>query len=179
MSHDRAMRRDPERGSAMLVTLILIAALLAGAAVLVAMQLSSSGAADLNKSATRALHCAEAGLAAARPAVIANADKWGTALGGGQPSWLDATVLDHDLDDNDGATTDDFTITLVDNVDEFSPTPSDPASDNDLRVFIVSTCKKYPDTPKEVRELVQYQTAGKCYNAQKGGCGKNNNQNTQ
>jgi hypothetical protein len=179
MSHDRRMiGRNRERGSAMLVTLIVIASLLAGAAVLVSMQLASNGAADVTRSATAALHCAEAGLAAARPAVITNAGQWNAALAAGtQPTWLNASAIDHDLDDNDSVTTDDFTITLVDNEDEGTGS-NNGAVDNDLSVFIVSRCTKYPETPKEVRELITYSGAGKCYNAQKGGCGKNNNSGT-
>jgi len=175
MSHDRTMTaRNGDRGSAMLVTLIVIASLLAGAAVLVSMQLASNGAADVTRSSTAALHCAEGGLAAARPKVIANAGSWNAALAAGtQPTWLDSSAISHDLNANDGVTTDDFTITLVDNYDESGA--NDPAVDNDLSVFIVSRCNKYPETPKEVRELITFSGGGKCYESQKGGCGKNNN----
>ena len=179
------MRRVRERGSAMLVTLILIASLLAGAAVLVSMQLSSNNAADMSRSSTAALHCAEAGLSAARPAVVANMGDWSTWLavsaGGGcaanpapcQPTWLDAVAIDHDVDDSGSA--DDFVIYLEDNNDEFPPLTNDQAVDNDLTVYIVSRCTIYPDTPKEVRELVNFTGGGKMYDMQKGGAGKNGN----
>lgn len=178
MSHDRrTMARNSERGSAMLVTLIVVASLLAGAAVLVATQLASSNAADLNRTSTAALHCAEAGLAAARPAVVTNAQLWNAALlAGTQPTWLNTAAIDHDIDD-DG--TSDFTVTIVDNDDEFSPLTNDLTVDNDLKIFIVSTCDKYPEAPKQVRELISFSGGGKCFHGQKGGCGKNNNAGAQ
>lgn len=179
MSHDRDMgSRNSERGSAMLVTLIVIAALLAGAAVLVGVQLASNNAADSTRKSTTALHCAEAGLAAARPLVVlaTNVPLWGAAIAAPtvQPTWLNASAIDHNIDDDSNV--DDFRITLEDNDDEAPPT-NDRAVDNDLRIFIVSTCidPRYAETPKQVRELIQYSGGGKCYNSQKGGCGKNGN----
>jgi hypothetical protein len=49
----------------MLVTLILITALLSGAAVLVSLQLSANRSTDLMRTGMSSLACAEAGLAAA------------------------------------------------------------------------------------------------------------------
>ena len=146
--------RASQRGSAMLLTLVIIAALLAGGAVLVGMQLSSNRATDITRSGLTALHCAEGGLAAARPVVAANYIDWVTWLpaGSGEPTWLQApspTAIDHDLD-NDGL--DDFVITLKDNDDELPPAPNNTTVDSDLRVFIVSTCIKFPDTPKQISD---------------------------
>jgi hypothetical protein len=177
------MQRNPERGSAMLVTLILVAALLAGAAVLVSMQVSSTHSSEVTRTGTSALYCAEVGLAAARPVVAANYMTWkaggatnftaptGTPM---EPSWLASGIGVHDADGN--GTGSDYIVYLVDNDDELSAT-QDYMTDNDLRVFIVSRCLLYPENQKEVRELVQYSGGGKCYNAQQGGCGGNNNAN--
>lgn len=163
--------RVPERGSAMMITMILVVALLAGGVVLVGMQLSSNRATDVTKSGMTALHCAEAGLSAARPLVAANYPLWAAALvAGTEPAFLSA--IDHDID-NDGAN--DFVITLIDNDDELPPAANDRASDSDLRVFIASRCIKFPDTPKQVTELVFFNGGGQCYNSKQAGCGGNNN----
>lgn len=177
--------RRSQRGSAMLVTLIIIGALLAGGAVLVSLQISSNRSTDLTRSGMTALYCAEAGLSAARPVVAQNytppgtttPDGWATAIlasGGGstaEPSWL--AGIDHDLD-NDGNA--DFIVYLKDNGDEPSGT-DDPTIDHDLRVFIVSKCIKFPDTPKQVEELVQFTGGGTCMPDQAGGQDGNGNKN--
>ena len=49
------MNREKERGSAMLVTLVLIAALIGGAAVVVSMQLASTKSADITKTGMSSL----------------------------------------------------------------------------------------------------------------------------
>jgi hypothetical protein len=82
--------------------------------------------------------------------------------------------INHDID-GDGVA--DFTITLKDNDDELPPLANDTTRDNDLKVYVVSTCTKYPDTPKQVIELVQYNGGGNCYQSQQGGCGGNGNSN--
>ena len=178
-------QRHPERGSAMLVTLILIAALLAGAAVLVSMQVSSTRSSEVTRAGTSALYCAEVGLAAARPVVAANYTQWQaggaanftlpTATSPTEPTWLASGIGVHDA--NGDAAGSDYIVYLVDNDDEQGSNAQDYLTDNDLRVFIVSRCLMYPENQKEVRELVQYSGGGKCYNAQQGGCGGNGNTN--
>ncbi|HEX7700119.1 MAG TPA: hypothetical protein VF403_05345, partial [Kofleriaceae bacterium] len=74
------MIRQRQRGSAMLVTMIIISSLLAGAAVLVSMQLAGNRASDLTRTGLEATYCAEAGLAIAQPAVMANVANWNAAL---------------------------------------------------------------------------------------------------
>lgn len=174
------MRSRGERGSAMLVTLIVISALLAGGSVLVSMQLSSNRGADITKTSTTSLHCAEAGLAAARPIVVAGYTQWSAALAASalgdksEPAWLASGIGSHDLD-GDGAS--DFTVWIEDNDDEGTGT-NVPGVDSDLRVFLVSRCLKYPDAPKELRELILLPANGvHCYQSQQGGCGGNGNSN--
>ncbi|HET7500574.1 MAG TPA: hypothetical protein VFK02_06205 [Kofleriaceae bacterium] len=167
-------RRVNERGSAMLLTMILIMALLGGAGILVSVQLSANRSAELIRSGMLATYCAEAGLAAARPVVLANYPSWAGSLGtGSEPAWLQAAV-NHDLD-GDGVA--DFVITLKDNDDELAPLVNDPARDNDLRIFVLSTCIKYSEVPRQLAELVQYTGGGTCYQSQQGGCGANGNSN--
>ena len=121
---------------------------------------------------TRAAHCAEAGVATALAAVATSYTQWNAALAAGtEPAWL--AVLDHDLD-NDGAA--DFTLTLRDSDDETS-IANDPSIDNDLAVYVVSACTKYPDAPVRVAQLVRYRGGGSCYQSQLGGCGGHNNAN--
>ena len=166
--------RNSQRGSAMLVTLILISALTGGAAVLVSTQLSSSRSTDLMRTGMLATDCAEAGLSAARAIVVANYAQWASSLGSStEPSWL-ASATNHDLD-GDGAV--DFALTLKDNDDELAPAANDLLRDNDLRIFVVSRCIKYGEVPKEVEELVQYSGGGTCYQSQQGGCAGNGNSN--
>lgn len=167
-------RRSAERGSAMLVTLLLITALLGGAAVLVSTQLASNRATELARASTLSSYCAEAGLAGARPVVTSRYSQWAGSLGTGvEPAWL-ASAISHDLD-GDGAA--DFVITLEDNDDELAPLSNDTSRDNDLRIFITSRCIKYGEVPREVVELVQYSGGGTCYQSQQGGCAGNGNSN--
>jgi hypothetical protein len=172
--------RNQERGSAMLVTLIIIAALFAGAVVLVAMQLTSNKSSEIARTGNTAVYCAEAGLAAARPVVAAGQTNWATALtasAGGdttEPTWLSSGIGSHDID-GDGSG--DFEVYLLDNDDETS-VANNRAADIDSRIFIVSRCKKYADNPKQVMELIEYQTqTGTCYESQEGGCSQQGNAN--
>ena len=162
--------RGRERGSALLVTMIIVSALLAGAAVLVHMQMKSSRGAEMSRTMTSALHCAEAGLTAARPVVMTSYPQWNASLGMTvEPAWL--ASVNHDIDGDNAA---DFRITLKDNDDD---TPNDLTRDNDLTVYVLSTCIKYPDVYTQVAELVRFNGGGNCYQSQLGGCGGNNNAN--
>jgi hypothetical protein len=167
----------------MLLTMILVSAILAGAAVLVSLQLSANKGTEVTNIGMRALHCAEAGLAASRATVAANQTAWVGNIGTGlEPSWMNTVT--HDLD---GDGTADFYITLEDDEDEYpkSGAANDPLVDVNSRIFIVSRCgtmvgtftPKYADFPREVREMVMVSSANNCYNGQKGGCGANNNMN--
>ncbi len=181
-------KRTPQRGSAMLVTMIIIASLLAGAAVLVSMQLASNRSSDMTRSGIAATDCAESGLNAARSFVVANIANWNAALatcGSGatypcaEPTWLTYAGggVTHDSTGSNGSNQD-YTLYLKDNDDELPPSPNDPSHDSDLRVFVVSRCTKYTDTVKEVEELIEYTGGGQNYRAQQGlgrlGGGNNN-----
>jgi hypothetical protein len=160
----------------MLVTLIVIAALLAGAVVVATMQVSSTRSADVTRTGTAALYCAEAGLSAARPVVAASYPSWaGSFYVSGtptEPSWLAAGIGSHDLGGGSGS---DFMVYIKDNDDETGS--NNPAVDNDLKIFIVSRCVKYGETIKEVEELITYSGGGQCYHSQNGNCFGNNNGN--
>ena len=163
------MRRDRQRGSAMLITMVLITALLAGAAVLISLQAASNRSTDLTRAGISALYCAEAGLTATRAIIATNQPIWNNSLGTGvEPAWLSG--VNHDVD-GDGVGPD-FTVTLEDNPDEPTPVAT---TDSDGRVFVVSKCLKYPDTPRTIKELVGFTQQSNYYNAQQGGGAGNNN----
>ena len=172
--------KTPERGSAMLVTMILIAALLGGAAILSSLQISSIRSTSLARSRMTATFCAEAGLAASHVSVSKNYNLWNLALcrpscaAPAQPSWLGSTAFSHDLD-GDGV--DDFSLTLRDDDDEIAPAANDPTIDINYKVYLVSTCLKYPETPVQVMELVKYAPTAQCYQSQEGGCNSRGNMN--
>ncbi len=172
-------RRAPERGSAMLVTVIIVAALLAGGSVLASMQMSSTRATGVMRSGMAALYCAEGGLAAARVAVAASQSQWGPAIAasaGGdtsEPSWLSDAIGSHDLDGNGSW---DFEVYIKDNADEASG-PDNPSVDNDMQLYIVVTCTAMPETPKQVQELVLYNGGSACMPEQLGGMDNNGNKN--
>lgn len=171
--------RASERGSALLVTLVLVGALLAGSAVLVLLQITSTRSTDVTRTGLSALYCAEAGLAAGRSQMLANYSLWNAGLTAfpAEPAFLGTgSGVSHDLD-ADGAP--DFVLTIQDNEDELFPAPQQPLVDSDLKVFLISRCisPKLVDNPKEVRELIQFTGGGQCYQSQLGGCGGNGNAN--
>jgi hypothetical protein len=162
--------RRRERGSAMLVTMIIITAMTAGAAAMASLQMASTKSTELVTNSTKALYCAEAGLAAGRAAVVANYAQWNAAFAAGtEPAWLQA--ISHDLDGDGRA---DFALSVKDNYDEGSAT-NNAARDNDRAAYLTSTCIEYPESPRAAIELVQYNGGGQCYESQQGGCGGNNN----
>jgi type II secretory pathway pseudopilin PulG len=156
----------------MLVTMIIISSLLAGAAVLVSMQLASNRSSDVTRTGLAATYCAEAGLSAVRQAVATNYADWQNQLAAcngvypcAEPAWIAA--VNHDIDSPaDGVG--DFLVYIKDNDDEVAPAVNDPRHDSDQRVFIVSRCTKYADTTKEVEELVEYTGGGQNYRSQQG-----------
>jgi hypothetical protein len=161
------MRRSGERGSAMVVVMVILVALLGAGAVAIYVQVADTRSTGMIRSARDALYCAEAGLATARPLVGQNFADW-------------PILLDDDPDNDDGAGwypvegdldgdgDIDYEVRIMDNDDESPPQPNDTTRDNDLRVFIVSKCVKFPDTPREVLELVLYQGGGTLYRNQAG-----------
>jgi hypothetical protein len=181
------MTRNGQRGAAMMVTLIIVASLLAGAAVLVAMQLGTNRSTDLTRSGMTAEYCAEAGAERAMPILATTAGFWSAGLCGagpgsesnclptspaGEVAMLAPPAINHDLD-GDGVP--DFVLYLRDDDDEI-PGPQNYGLDVDQRVYIVSTCIKFPDTPRQVKELVQFDGGNGSNCGMLGGCnGRNNN----
>lgn len=154
----------------MVLVMVILVALLAGGAVALSLQLGSTKQVGLASDSRGALYCAEAGLVAARPVIGARYADWESILdadAGNDPDWYPFS------DDIDGDGVNDYVVTMRDNDDEAAPTPNDPTRDNDLKIFVISSCLKYPDTPREVLELVKYQGGGAGYRAQSGSGAQN------
>jgi hypothetical protein len=158
----------------MIVVMVIIVGLLAAGGIVVYVSSSETPGSGYLAVARRSLYCAVAGLAAARPIVAANSAGWGSVIDAdpsNDPPWH---PIRGRLDP--AATEDDFEVTILDNVDELPPAISDPQSDNDLRVFVVSRCLKYPEMPRTVVELLRVEAAGHNYRNQ-AGQGQNNTGN--
>lgn len=157
--------RRPQRGSALLITMILVFALLGGGAILLGLQLSSSKSAAATKRKLNSTYCAESGLASAHGLLAVNQAVWSPALcnpppprGTGacvigspaaEPAWLRSPALPHDVD-GDGV--DDFILTLVDNDDG----DGNMNADTDNQIMLISTCIADPEAPLRLTELVRY-----------------------
>jgi hypothetical protein len=147
----------------MVLVMVILVALLAGGAVMLSLQLGSTKQAGVASDKRGALFCAEAGLAAARPVLLNNVAGWAAALDtdtGNDPAWYPITG------DLDGDGDDDYEVVISDNDDEAAPAANDPNVDNDLQVFVVSTCLLYPESPRTVRELIRYTGGGHLYRDQ-------------
>lgn len=147
------------------MTVILTGLLVAASATayLLTIETRSTGMVTM---ARRSLFCAEAGLAAGRATVVANYATWSLVLdgvAGNDPAWYPITGRMEA-----GAGPADYEVTLRDNDDELPPLANDPTVDNDLKVFIISRCTRYPEYPRVVMELIEYQRAGDAYRSQSG-----------
>lgn len=166
-----------QRGAALMTSMILLSGLLVAAAASVYLLTAETRSTSYTTMARRSLFCAEAGLAAARSVVAANHAGWSAALDSdpsNDPAWY--PITGH-LDAN-GSGPPDYRVTLRDNDDELPPLDNDPIRDNDLRVFIVSSCVLYPEHPRTVMELIEYSAAGHAYRNQSGqGAGNTGNAN--
>jgi hypothetical protein len=159
--------RESERGAAVALVMVLVASLLSGGALAVYLAIGDTRASGYTLSSRGALFCAEAGLASARALIGANYAAWPLLLDDdpdNDPSWYPIRA---DLDSpGDGLA--DYEVTVRDNDDEMAPAPNDPRRDNDLRIFVVSRCTKYTDTPRQVLELISYSGGGNVYRHQSG-----------
>jgi hypothetical protein len=166
VTHILRNSRRGQRGTVMILVITIIAALLAAAGVALYLQISSTKAAGLSGHTRSALYCAEAGLAAARPLISAPDTSWSDLLDtdtANDPAWY---PIEGDIDDDVTSGTD-YIVTVRDNDDEY---PRDLNTDADNMIIIVSRCTKYPNTPREVLEIVsRVVTEGHHYTDQGGG----------
>lgn len=172
------MIRDPrrgERGAALAVTLILVSALLAGGALAMYLQLADTRSAAYVNESRASLYCAEAGLVGARDYVSLNVASWPSMLDGDPGNDPDGYPVEGDLD---GDGTMDWHVEIRDNDDELPPIENNTQLDIDATIFMVSSCLKYPDTPREVLEMISFSGGGTNYRNQSGqGAGGTNNAN--
>ena len=169
--------RSPERGVAMFIVLLVVTSLMTVGLLAIYLTLGATKSTAYSVDSKSALSCAEAGLAKARPLSGATYASWAAILDtdpSNDPSWYPITG---DLD-VPGDNTNDFTVTVRDNDDEPTGTANDPTKDNDMRVFVVSKCTRFPETPREVTELIYYTGGGNSYRNQSGqGAGNTGNSN--
>jgi hypothetical protein len=163
----------------LLLVLVILVALLAGGGVALYLQLSNTRGTGLVRFSRAALFCAEGGLQTTRQVIITGYNDWNNILGGTYPAWYAADMdcdgtaetagkLAGDL--GDGGSCPDWEVTIFDNHDEFAgaPTVPDPTRDNDLHIFVQSTCLMFADQPRQLAELVSYDIGGE-NNASSGG----------
>jgi hypothetical protein len=166
-------RQSAERGAAMTITMMLVLALLAAGALAFYLSMADTHSAIYVTQSRGALFCAEAGLSGARDYVSSSAGEWPQMLDtdtGNDPAGY---PVEGDLD---GDGNNDWRVTIRDNDDEY-PT-DDPNVDTDGTIFMVSTCLGYPDTPREVLEMISFSGGGTNYRDQSGqGAGGSNNAN--
>ena len=175
--------RNQERGSVLMVVLVILVALLAGGGVALYLQLGSTRQTGLVRFSRAALFCSEAGLQAARRLILCQygqTNNWGSLLdpsSGTPPTWYadisaDATLQGQltDLgpigptgapshviigdDAGDSNGSPDWIAWVRDDDDEFT-TANDPLTDNNLRVIVHSRCIMFPDQPREVLEVLR------------------------
>ena len=169
--------RQAQRGAAMLVVMVVMAALMTAGGLAIYVSTSETRSTGYVSSSRQALFCAEAGLAQARAVVTQNYNTWTQVLdtnATNDPTWypIDGYVTDDATGDFD------YEVTIRDNDDEIAPTANDPTKDTDLQVYVTSTCLKYPESPKSVTERVRYEGGGYSYRNQSGqGAGNTGNAN--
>lgn len=166
------MNRSNQRGAAMMVVMIVMAALMTAGGLAIYVSSSETKSTGYVATSRQALFCAEAGLAASRSVITANYASWGLALDGddgNNPGWYPVQGYLSDTGTGDP----DYEVTIRDNDDEHSPAINDPTKDSDLQVYVQATCLKFPDTPRTVIELIQYQGGGYVYRDQSGQGGGN------
>ena len=169
------MRRtiDRQRGASLVVTLMVVTALLTAGALALYLQMADTHSAQYVTQSRGALFCAEAGLSAARDYISDNYADWPQMLDTDTSNDPDGYPVEGDLD---GDGTMDWRVTIRDDDDEF---PTNNANvDANGTIFMVSACLQYPDTPREVLELVSFSGGGTNYRNQQGqGAGGTNNVN--
>ena len=162
--------RNSQSGMAMVLVITVLAALLAVGAIGLSLQLGSTKSAGLVKDSRSALYCAEAGIAAARNILTANRSIWNDLLDGdpsNDPAWYPITG---DID-NDGIA--DYSVTVRDDGDD-----TDPTTDDNDTIIVISVCTKYTDAPSSVMEVISMQGQGHSYRNQSGqGSGNTGNAN--
>ena len=161
----------------MFIVVLVISSLMTVGLLAIYMTIGETKSTSYTVDSKAALYCAEAGLAKARPLLAANYPAWGVILVGDPASYPAWYPIMGDIDSPaDGVN--DFTVTIRDNDDEPAGSANDPTKDNDMRVFVVSRCTRYPETPREVTELLYYSGGGTSYRTQSGlGAGNTVNSN--
>lgn len=149
-----------QRGGAALVLLLVLstaAAMIGALAIRGSMtDLRLAGAQRVQKSG---FYCAEAGLSAARTYFANNYTLWNTMFDPQQAAPAGYPVVG----DLDGDGLNDYSVTLVDNVDEFPPAALNSKKDNDLSAIMVSKCISTTMSAHQLQEIVVTNSRGMAY----------------
>lgn len=144
----------------MVVVITVLAALFVGGAYALYLQVQDTRAAGYVSRERQALYCAEAGLVATRQYVAANRPLWDAMLDPERQNPPNYPV-EGDLT-GDGEI--DFVGTVKDNLDG----DSNPHSDNDMSLYVIAQCTQFEDSPREVRELLEFAPIGHDFSNQAG-----------
>jgi hypothetical protein len=164
-------RIQRQRGAALVVTMMVVVALLAAGALALYLQMADTHAAQYVAKGRGALYCSESGLAGARDYIATHQSDWPAMMDSDASNDPDGYPVEGDLD-GDGVN--DWHVTIRDDEDEF-PT-NNPNVDVNGMIFVVGTCLAYPDTPREVTEMISLSGGGTHYRnqAHQGASGTNN-----
>lgn len=151
---DRPRLRNRQRGgiTLLLVLVLLVIAAMAGGLAVRGSTSELRMAGAQRESRTR-FYCAEAGINAARATFATNFGQWNIIFSGGVPGFT--YPVTGDIDQNGQP---DYSVTLIDNPDEFPPAAPNAAQDNDLTAIMISTCTSTTLTggPRELRQIVTF-----------------------
>lgn len=166
----------------MVLVITILAALLGIAAIGLSLQLNSTKSTALVKDSRASLYCAEAGLAAARAALIQNRSDWNNVLDGSSiGTWYvlppaippEEVGIVGDLD-GIGPLTADYSVVIRDDADG----DNNLDRDNNDTIIVTSTCLLYPTAPATVTEIISLMGRGQAYRNQSGqGSGNTGNAN--
>ena len=157
------LSRSRQHGGAALGLVLLLGVLgLMMGALAIRGSVSELRVAGAQRHAKAGFSCAEAGLSASRAYFAAQYPSWNSLFSGASVSGY---PVSGDLD-GDGVT--DYSVTLVDNTDEFGGTPPNANQDNDLTAIMVSRCVSRRMGARELREIITVPPRGSDYRYQAG-----------
>lgn len=150
MSQSMTHRRDRGLAVALVLSVLVVLSLTAtvGMALLTQRMRSVGG----YRQASRALYCAEAGLAAGRAFAQANFSQWAAYFTCNTTGTCPAGYPLVGSAAADGSAA--YEVRLMDNADELPPQTADPLRDSDLTVIVVSRCTEAGLPARVLQEYV-------------------------
>jgi hypothetical protein len=111
-----------------------------------------------------AFYCSEAGINASRSYFANNYAQWSAMFNPALAKPVGYPVVG----DIDGDGINDYSVTLIDNFDEFPPVVANPNLDNDLTAIMVSTCIDPSKGGRTLQEIITSNSRGTNYRYQAG-----------